>query len=126
MKKIAIMVITASMLLSASVCGNGSEPPVAQCRDVEVEAGAGCEADASIDDSSFDPDGPPIVIEQSPPGPYALGETIVTLIVTDDSGNQDTCQGTVTVVDTTPPVVICQNVIVLAGQDGTAEASIDD
>ena len=128
MKKITKMLIIAFMILSVSVYGNGS--PEVQCQDVTVEAGVGCEAYASIDDGSSDPDGDsfgdPFDIRQEPPGPYPLGETIVTLIVTDESGNEATCQGTVTVEDTTSPVAQCQNVTVLAGEDGTADASIDD
>jgi hypothetical protein len=124
MKK--IMLIIASMILSVSVYGNGNEPPEAQCQDVTVEAGDGCEADASIDAGSFDPDGGAITFTQSPEGPYPLGATLVTLTVTDDFGNTDSCTGSVEVVDTTPPEVFCQNVRVLAGANGTAEASIDD
>jgi hypothetical protein len=44
---------------------------------------------------------------QDPPGPYGLGDTLVTLTVTDDSGATDSCQATVTVEDVEPPVVEC-------------------
>ena len=49
----------------AAAGGDGSDigayevvnhPPVAQCRNVTVEAGANCAADASIDDGSYEPD----------------------------------------------------------------------
>ena len=42
-----------------------------------------------------------------PPGPYSLGTTGVTLTVTDNIGKSGVCTATVTVVDTTPPVIIC-------------------
>ena len=85
----------------------GNQPPVAQCMDVVVEADAACQADASVDDGSFDPDGDPITLEQDPPGPYGLGDTAVTLTVTDDSEASDTCEATVTVIDVTLPEIAC-------------------
>lgn len=51
-------------------------PPVALCRNVTVPAGAGCSADASIDNGSYDPDsGDTIEVSQSPGGPYSSGTT---------------------------------------------------
>ena len=87
-----------------------NQPPVALCQNVEVEAGSGCEAYASVDGGSTDPDGDPITMSQVPAGPYGLGETPVILTVTDDSGASDTCTATVTVVDTTPPVIVTATV----------------
>lgn len=85
-----------------------NEPPVAQCQDVTVPTDEGvCTADASIDDGSFDPEGDPITLDQSPAGPYGLGDTLVELTVTDDLGLEDSCQATVTVVDQAAPVVEC-------------------
>lgn len=84
-------------------------PPVAQCMDATVPTDAGvCFASvASIDDGSFDPDGGVITLEQVPPGPYALGMTDVTLVVTDDQGATDSCDAKVTVVDQEAPTVLC-------------------
>jgi hypothetical protein len=83
-----------------------NQPPEAICQDVTVPTEPGiCGADASVDDGSFDPDGDPITVEQTPPGPYALGDTEVTLTVTDDKGASDTCDATVTVVDQEAPVI---------------------
>ncbi len=81
-------------------------PPVAQCKHVTVSADVSCMADASIDDGSFDPDGDTITLVQSPPGPYPLGDTSVTLTVTDIHGVSDSCVATVTVADTTPPKIL--------------------
>ncbi len=86
--------------------------PVARCENVTVEAGLGCvvlEADASIDDESYDPDEDPITITQDPAGPYPLGDTLVTLTVSDGQDSA-TCTATVTVEDTTPPLIVVATV----------------
>lgn len=83
-----------------------NQPPEAICQDVAISTEPGlCMADASVDDGSFDPDGDPITLEQTPPGPYDLGDTDVTLTVTDDEGAFDTCDATVTVIDEEAPVI---------------------
>ena len=49
-----------------------------------------------------------------------LGESLVEVTVTDDSGNVDTCIATVNVIDNTPPVLVCQDATIELGPDGTA------
>lgn len=100
-----------------------NNPPVAMCNNVVVNAGAGCTADASIDDGSYDPDSDPITITQVPAGPYPLGETVVKLIVFDGE-LADTCEATVTVVDNTPPVLACPQEIVVSSESGLCGASV--
>jgi len=88
-------------------------PPVAHCKHVTVSADVSCTADASIDDGSFSPNaGGTISLVQSPSGPYLLGDTSVTLIVTDNHGLSNNCVATVTVVDTTAPAITCPGNIV--------------
>ena len=83
-----------------------NQPPEAICNDVTVPTEPGlCSADASVDDGSFDPDGDEIILEQTPPGPYDLGDTDVTLTVIDDNGLFDTCEAIVTVEDEEAPVI---------------------
>jgi hypothetical protein len=82
-----------------------NQPPVARCQDVTVPANAICKASASIDDGSFDPEGGPVTLSQTPPGPYSLGANPVTLTVTDGQGLTASCSATVIVVDRTAPVV---------------------
>jgi hypothetical protein len=83
-------------------------PPVARCQDVIAPTDPGvCEADVSVDDGSFDPDGGPVALAQAPAGPYALGATSVTLTVTDGTGATDSCEATITVEDVEPPAVTC-------------------
>jgi len=84
-----------------------NQVPVAKCKNVTVSAGPACTASASVDNGSLDPDGDSITLTQTPPGPYGLGPNPVTLKVTDVFGGSSTCTATVTVVDTTPPVVTC-------------------
>jgi hypothetical protein len=97
-----------------TACNN---PPVAICTNVTVSAGANCMANASIDNGSYDPDaGDTITLVQSPPGPYSLGNTLVTLTVTDNHGASNSCSATVTVVDTTPPVPTVASLPTATGQ----------
>ena len=93
--------------------------PVAECVDVVVSAGANCQADASVNGGSFDPDGDPITVRQVPPGPYPLGTNRVTLIVTDSKGASNSCSALVIVLDRTPPVLDCPGGKVLEFRDET-------
>jgi len=81
--------------------------PAARCRDVTMPADGSCQASASINAGSDDPDSDLADCTQSPAGPYALGTTPVTLTCADSEGLTSTCNATVTVVDTTPPVIAC-------------------
>jgi|GEM_PF-4742291 len=84
-----------------------NQPPIALCHAAAVDAGPSCSAQASIDAGSYDPDGGQVILSQTPPGPYALGVTPVTLTVMDPQGASASCQATVTVVDHTAPAVAC-------------------
>ncbi len=84
-----------------------NRPPLAQCITVNAPAGPDCMAQVSVNNSSADPDGDTIQISQLPPGPYPLGTTAVTLIVTDQMGLAASCSALVTVLDMTPPAVSC-------------------
>ncbi len=101
-----------------------TESPVALCQDVELYADENCASEASIDAGSYDPEGQEITLDQVPAGPYALGETLVTLIVTDTDGLSDSCEGLVTVVDTTSPVVICPDAITVDNALGECGAVV--
>jgi hypothetical protein len=84
------------------------DTPIALCQDVDTTTDPGlCTADVSIDDGSFDPTGETLTLEQTPPSPYPVGSTEVTLVVTDPNGLSDVCQATVTVTDDEPPVPEC-------------------
>src|SRR6185436_7723647 len=73
------------------------QPPVALCQNVTVAATLVGTAAASINNGSFDPDGPSVTLAQVPPGPYSAGQTTVTLNVTDQANQTTSCAATVTV-----------------------------
>jgi hypothetical protein len=93
--------------------------PSALCRALILNADATCGASGAVDNASFDPDGDTFSCVQSPPGPYALGTTTVTLTCTDQFGASNSCQADVAVVDTTPPVVT-----VSGGGSGSGSGSL--
>ncbi|MFY0565310.1 DUF4215 domain-containing protein [Archangium lansingense] len=94
-----------------SICGldphaKPNEPPVALCRDVTVSADPlTCLATGSVNAGSYDPDRrpEPLQVSESPQGPFGPGSHAVKLVASDGMDSA-TCTGTVTVVDTTPPV----------------------
>lgn len=92
-------------------------PPIAVCEPREVSADAACQGFAEVDDGSFDPDGDAFTCEQTPPGPYPLGDTAATLTCTDAIGDSGTCDAIVSVIDTTPPEVIVGEPIALWSPD---------
>lgn len=89
------------------VFGEENRPPVALCQDVTAAVGPDCNVPASlsIDGGSHDPDGDPISLSQSPPGPYPVGTSQVSLTVTDDQGESDTCTATVRIMDVSEPSI---------------------
>ena len=81
-------------------------PPVAICGEVEVPTDGACSAvTASLDLGSYDPESGAITVVQSPPGPYAFGQTPVSIAVTDQAGLRTTCSANVNVVDRFLPTI---------------------
>ncbi|NMO23199.1 HYR domain-containing protein [Pyxidicoccus fallax] len=115
-------VSSARVSLECEVTTN--EPPVAVCRDVTVSADETCRAVASVDDGSHDPDGQPgpFTVTQAAPGPFGLGRHPVTLTASDGEASA-VCTGTVTVVDTTLPHIVCPQPQVLECTAGGARAT---
>jgi hypothetical protein len=86
-----------------------NQRPVALAKSLLLSADADCQADVSpsqFDNGSFDPDGVVVARSANPPGPYPLGETIVTYTVVDNAGELSSTTASVLVEDTTGPSVI--------------------
>ena len=108
----ATLVVVTNGIPSApfAVTVSNNHPPVAVCQNVTVSANASCQGvvtASQVDAGSSDPDGDNINCVLAPPGPFALGNTGVTLTCTDPFGLSDDCTATVTVADNTPPVLNC-------------------
>jgi hypothetical protein len=111
------------LILQPSVFGPPNQPPVAVCQDVTEECVANQTANISVDGGSFDPDGDPITLTQTPAPPYAIfppGMFNVDLTVTDPSGASDMCTAKVTIVDTIKPVITLNG-----DADMTLECGVD-
>ncbi len=82
-------------------------PPQAMCQDQTVSTDAGvCQASGvSVDGGSTDPDGDALTFSQDPDNPYPLGDTVVTLEVSDPDGLTDSCMATVSVEDNENPTI---------------------
>ena len=103
-----------------------NQPPVAVCQNVTVSADANClgtTTASAVGGGSYDPDGDPITLSISPAGPYPLGDTSVTITVTDDGDLTDSCTATVTVADTTPPAITCPADVTLECPGDTTPAN---
>lgn len=94
-------------------------PPLAVCTNPSLTTSASaCNAPASVDGGSSDPNGDTLTFEQVPPGPYAPGTTPVTLHVRDGDEGEDTCEALVTVTDSRPPVISCPTAAVKRPKKG--------
>jgi microsomal dipeptidase-like Zn-dependent dipeptidase len=103
-----------------SVPGNGVS--VLGCQAVALAADANCKAWGSVADARTAADF--TLLTQSPPGPYSLGVTSVTLstVETDACSVQPTpCLSTVTVLDQTAPPISCPPAVV---QECGGEATV--
>lgn len=96
-----------SVLLNACTA-QVNQPPVAKCQDITVSTDSNCQANVGadqVDNGSYDPDGDELRFRLSPAGPYPVGVTGVTLIVS-DGGDSSTTTAKITVIDNTKPVLV--------------------
>ena len=101
--------------------------PVAVCQNITAAAGPSCQVVVTAQEvggSSSDPDGDAITLTLRPAGPFAVGTHSVTLTVTDSHGGSSSCNATVTVTDSAPPVVDCPSSIVTSAAAGQCSANV--
>ncbi|HKL34009.1 MAG TPA: gliding motility-associated C-terminal domain-containing protein, partial [Tangfeifania sp.] len=126
---------------ATDLCGNSSTcetivtvtdtiAPVANCNDFTIQLNADGFAEITVEDIdnlSTDNCGIDTMwLDQSTFSCENVGENIITLTVADASGNQSTCQSTVTVADSIAPTINCNDFTVQLNADGLAEISIED
>jgi hypothetical protein len=103
-------------------------PPVAECpANISVNTAPGqCAASVNYTANVAD-DCPGATIVCAPPSgsSFPKGVTTVTCIAMDASGNQDTCQFTVTVNDTEPPVANCPANVNVSNDPGQCAAVVN-
>src|SRR5205814_3029233 len=101
-------------------------PPVAVCHDITVQLDATGHVNitpAQIDNGSNDACGiASLSLSKTNFDCSNIGTNLVTLTVTDNSGNSTTCAATVTVQDQVAPLALCQNIT--AQLDATGNVTI--
>lgn len=102
-----------------------NQPPVAVVNDVIVDADSVCQADASIDAGSYDPDNDPVTIIQSPLGPYSVGDTLVNLTISDGT-DSDSAFATVTVVDNESPEISSPDDVLVEVESAPSKVTLGD
>jgi hypothetical protein len=122
---LATLVILALVAALSHPSTSHAVPPVASCKNATLAAGPDCSAEldiSAIDNGSFDPDGDPFFLSFDPPGPFSKGSHTVTLTATDSNAESSSCTATVTVRDTTPPIVLCPGDVDLPNTPGQCSA----
>jgi hypothetical protein len=95
------------LAVTAKALAIAGQTPEAVCQDLVLAADASCGAfvdAAAVDAGSFDPNGDELTLSLSAEGTFPLGITTVALTAS-DGVTDSTCTATVTVVDTSPPVI---------------------
>ena len=104
--------------------------PVVICQNITVALGSSGVADitaAMVDAGSTDACGiETYTIDITSFDCSNIGLNMVTLTVTDNSGNTNSCTAEVLVQDTLAPIAICQDITVELGADGTVSISSED
>lgn len=101
--------------LAMQVTIEDDRPPVITCP-ADIEVACTGEGGTPADDPALepffsgvtatDPCDTLVTITHDAPDFFPVGETVVTFVATDGSGNSDSCMATVSVIDTIPPTLI--------------------
>jgi hypothetical protein len=114
----------------AIVTVQDTTPPIALCQDITIQLDVNGNAvivAADVDAGSTDACGPiSLSLDNSAFTCVEVGDNIVTLSVTDNSGNIANCTSSVTVGDTIPPVALCMDITIQLDNNGTASISPND
>jgi regulation of enolase protein 1 (concanavalin A-like superfamily) len=116
---------------SATVTVEDNTPPLAKCKNLTIALDANGNAtiaEDAVNKNSTDNCGI---------ASYSLSQTsfncsdagginLVVLTVTDDSGNQSTCEAIIEVEDNTAPQANCQDITKVLGGDGTANLNVNE
>ncbi|MES2800793.1 MAG: HYR domain-containing protein [Bacteroidota bacterium] len=111
---------------NATVTIEDNIAPIALCQDITVNldaAGTASIVASDIDNGSFDVcTAVTLSASQTSFDCSHVGANTITLTATDNDGNSSTCNATVTIVDNSAPIAICQDITVQL--DATGNASI--
>jgi gliding motility-associated-like protein len=104
--------------------------PVALCKDITVQlnpAGVAVITPADVDDGSNDACGIALMtLDQTVFTCTEIGPNLVTLTVTDNNGNTDTCQATVTIEDNIAPTASCNDLTIQLDASGNVSITPSD
>ncbi|MBX2875621.1 MAG: HYR domain-containing protein, partial [Saprospiraceae bacterium] len=112
----------------ATVTVLDKEAPSAICQNITIqldENGLATTTATAIDNGSSDDCGlANLSLNQAAFSCEHIGDNSVTLTVTDNSGNANDCQATVTVQDPVDPIALCQDITVDLDEDGQAAIAV--
>ncbi|MDY7229082.1 immunoglobulin-like domain-containing protein [Hyalangium rubrum] len=99
-------------VLSDLTISRQNSGPMALCQSRDVCATQNsCAAQISVDNGSYDPDGDPLTLTQSPAGPYGIGARDVVLTAS-DANSSASCTANIRVRDCSPPAITCASPVI--------------
>jgi uncharacterized protein YdeI (BOF family) len=119
---------SASASATVSITNACNTAPVAICKSITVAAQGqtATVSAAAFNNGSSDAENDALSFSVSPSAPYAIGTTNVVLTVTDPAGLSSSCNASITVNDSTAPIVIVKPVTLSLDANGTATLSVSD
>ncbi|MTB52224.1 hypothetical protein E1J53_0014705, partial [Lewinella sp. W8] len=115
---------------TATVTVEDNVAPEALCQDVDVildAAGNGSTSAGAVDNGSNDACGiASLELDITDFSCDDVGEVDVVLTVTDNNGNENSCDAVVTVIDNIPPVITTTPQTIVLDEDGMATLTVDD
>lgn len=103
--------------------------PIAACQNITIYTDNTCSAGftaGDLDGGSTDADGDSLTFVSTLNGPLSPGSYTATLIVSDPSNEKDSCTATISVADSTSPVLVLQNLDVYLDANGNGSINPAD